>query len=297
MKSITEDDYRQRLLRVLIHIQEHLDEDLPLEDLAKIACFSPYHFHRVFRGMVGEPLQKHVRRLRLERSAQRLKLTDHPVIQIAFEAGYESHEAFTRSFRTLFGESPREFRQSRQPATLSKRGVHYQSDPPLSDFEPVNYEEPAMEVKRETLEPRRVVFMRHVGPYDQVGDTWSRLFGWAFPRGLAGPQTIPIGVLYDDPDVTPPERLRYDACLPVDRLLEPEGAIALQQIAGGDYAVTQHVGPYQQCSQTYARLFGEWLPQSGREVRSAPSLEFYRNSPLNTPPEKLITDIYIPLEK
>ena len=78
--------------------------------------------------------------------------------------------------------------------------------------------------------------------------------------------------------------------------VEPEGAVALQQIAGGAYAVTRHVGPYGGFPQTYARLFGEWLPRSGRDARSAPAPEFYRNAPMNTAPQDLITDIYIPLE-
>ena len=298
MKPVTQSDYHQRMLRVLIYIQQHLDDALGLEELAKVAHFSPYHFHRVFRGMTGESLQKHVRRLRLERAAHRLKLTDQPVTRIALEAGYESHEAFTRTFRSMFDNSPSGFREKAQPLAFKQTGsrVHYAANDTLDSFEPVSYGETAMDVKLETIEPMRVIFMRHLGPYDQVGDTWNSLFSWAVPRGLVGPATVALGVVYDDPDVTPPERLRCDTCIIVERLVEPEGAVALQQIGGGAYAVTRHVGPYSEFPRTYARLFGEWLPRSGREARSAPALEFYRNAPMNTAPEDLITDIYIPLE-
>ena len=102
MKSETQQTYQERILKVLVYIQNHLDETLSLEELAGVAHFSPYHFHRIFRGMVGESLMEHVRRLRLERAAHRLKFTDSPVTRIAFEAGYETHEAFTRAFRALF---------------------------------------------------------------------------------------------------------------------------------------------------------------------------------------------------
>ncbi|MFH1417502.1 MAG: AraC family transcriptional regulator, partial [Planctomycetota bacterium] len=115
MKSQTEHDYRQRILRVLVHIQGRLDEAMSLEDLARIAHFSPYHFHRIFRGMVGESVKEHVRRLRLERAAFHLKATDQPVTRIAFDAGYEAHEAFTRAFRAMFGESPSGFRELHRP--------------------------------------------------------------------------------------------------------------------------------------------------------------------------------------
>ena len=69
MKPVTLRDYKERLLRVLVYIQQHLDEPLALETLAARACLSPYHFHRVFTGMIGESLQSHIRRLRLERAA------------------------------------------------------------------------------------------------------------------------------------------------------------------------------------------------------------------------------------
>src|SRR5450631_1758678 len=102
MKTITLGDYKRRMLQVLVYIQQHLDEPLPLDELARVACFSSFHFHRVFKGMVGEPVKEYVRRLRLERAAQRLKLSPGSVIDIAFDAGYLSHEAFTRSFKSAF---------------------------------------------------------------------------------------------------------------------------------------------------------------------------------------------------
>src|SRR5262249_47959911 len=121
MRSVTEQAYKQRILRVLVHIQEHLDEDLPLEGLARIACFSPHHFHRLCGAMVGESVKEHVRRLRLERAAYRLQYGNQPVTGIAFDAGYETHESFTRAFRAMFGTSPSCFRRrqrerSRPPA-------------------------------------------------------------------------------------------------------------------------------------------------------------------------------------
>ncbi|MBN2270431.1 MAG: helix-turn-helix transcriptional regulator, partial [Sedimentisphaerales bacterium] len=80
MKKSTATLYKERILRVLVFIQKNLDRELCLDDLAKIAHFSPYHFHRIFTGMVGESLKEHVRRLRLERAAMRLKHTDRSVL-------------------------------------------------------------------------------------------------------------------------------------------------------------------------------------------------------------------------
>lgn len=296
--STTRQDYEQRMLRVLLHIQAHLDDALRLDELAAVAHFSPFHFHRIFRGMVRESVQSHVRRLRLERAAHRLKFTNQRVTHIAFEAGYEAHEAFTRAFRAMFDESPTEFRKVHRtlPVKPAPSGIHYAPDKPLRRFSIPPSEVGPMNVHIQTVNEMRVAFVRHIGPYDRVGEAWHRFLAWAGPRGLAGPAMQAFGVLYDDPDITPSDRLRYDACLTIDDTIEPEGEIGAQTVGGGCYAVMRHVGPYNRLGQTYVQLCGEWLPQSGRELRSAPALEFYRNSPLDTPDDKLVTDIFLPLE-
>jgi len=153
-----------------------------------------------------------------------------------------------------------------------------------------------MEVRIERIEPMLVAFVRHVGPYDQVGAAWGRLCMQLGREGRLGPATKFVGVCYDDPEVTAPEKVRYDACVTVGGDFTPRGDIGVQTLAGGEYAVTRHVGPYTSLGQTYSQLFGQWLPRSGRELRSEPSLEFYRNAPASTDPKDLITDIYAPLE-
>jgi len=298
MRSQTEQEYRQRVLRVLVHIQGQLDDALSLEDLARVAHFSPYHFHRIFRGMVGESVGEHVRRLRLERAACRLKSTDQPVTRIAFDAGYEAHEAFTRAFRSMFGEAPSRFREVHRavPYPASPSGVHFDPDGRVERFEPPPEGDLAVQVTIKTIEPMRVAFLRHVGPYHLVGETWNKLCAWAGPRGLLGPQTIMLGICHDDPDVTPADKIRYDACLSVNGGIEPQGDVGVQEIEGGDYAVTTHHGPYEKLSETWGGLCGQWLPTSGREPRSAPGFELYRNSPLDTAPEDLLTELHLPLQ-
>lgn len=136
MKPSTLQLYKERILGVLVFIQKNLDEELPLEQYARVAHFSPYHFHRIFRGMVGESLQEHIRRLRLERAATRLKRTDRSVLEIALEAGYETHEAFTRAFRTFSGVSPSHFRRENAVLPASDSGgVHYRDGRPPSELQ------------------------------------------------------------------------------------------------------------------------------------------------------------------
>jgi AraC family transcriptional regulator len=298
MKNSTLQFYKERLLRVLIQIQQRLDEPLSLEELARQACLSPFHFHRVFRGMIGESLKSHIRRLRLERAASRLKLSGRPVIEIAFDAGYETHEAFTRAFHSAFGRSPSNYRRLRQAALelKSPSGVHYAETLNLKNFHAIRMGNIAMKVTIKNIESFRVAFMRQVGPYSECSATWEKFGTYLGKEGRLGPGTQFIGISHDDPEVTPPDKIRYDACVTVTADFQPEGEIGVQMIPGGEYAMMTHFGSYDRFNETYAQLLGQWLPRSGRELRASPCFEVYLNSPENTAPEDLLTDIYAPLQ-
>jgi len=282
VKPSTQQDYCERIVRTLVYIQRHLDEELELGALASVAAFSPFHFHRIFRGLVGEPLKEYVRRLRLERAAQKLKQHGGSITEIALEAGFEAPESFTRAFTAMFGIPP------------SSYGATHLDD--TSAYRLPDYGDP-LPVEVRTLPALRIVFLRHVGPYSQVGATWGRLMMWAGMRGLLGPGTRMIGIVYDDPGVTPTDKVRYDAAVVVNRAVEPEGEIGVTEIPGGTHAVFTHSGPYENLGQMYHRFFGGWLPKSGREVRDSEAFEEYLNSPMNTRPEDLLTRIHVPLRE
>lgn len=292
MKPSTEQDYYQRIVRTLVFIQAHLDENLELDRVAAVAAFSRFHFARVFRALVGETLKEYTRRLQLERAARNLKLRDEPITQLALEAGFETHESFTRAFSAMFGLPPSAYRAAHKPAPDSASGTHIDD---VAAYHPPHYGDvPPPEVK--DLAPMRVVFLRHVGPYGQVGATWGRLFGWAGMRGLLGPGTKMLGIVHDDPDVTPDDKIRYDAAIAVSRPVSPEGEFGAMELPGGSYAVATHRGPYANLAQAYQRVYGAWLPTSGYELRDELAFEHYLNSPQDTRPEDLLTLLYIPVE-
>jgi AraC family transcriptional regulator len=228
----------------------------------------------------------------------RLKYGDMPVTDIAFEAGYETHEAFTRAFKTAHGMSPSVYRSrtGNFPPLEAITRVHYREGKDIDDFEPVEPGGESMEVKIEKLKPMRVAFVRHVGPYKECGTAWDKLCARLGKQGRLGPDTKYIGLCYDDPDVTPPEKIRYDACATVDGDFEASGDIGVTTIGGGEFAVTTHLGPYENLSDTYAELMGRQIPRLGRECRHSPSLEFYLTGPENSDAEDYVTDVYAPLE-
>lgn len=297
MKDKTFVSYERRLLVVLNYIGTHLDNTLPLDELAKMACFSPYHFHRVFTGMMGETLKEYVRRLRLERAALQLASDAVPVTNIAFDAGYESHEAFTRAFRAAFGLSPSAYRtQAGGTGIEAPSGVHYEKCGVVSHL--LSQKEPVMDVSIKHIDPVRIAYVSHVGPYDEVGQAWGALYKALFFRMLIGGRKPKcFGIVYDDPDVTDPAKIRYDACVKVSEKYRPGKGVGARTLDGGDYAVTVHKGPYNEVGKMYAALYGQWLPHSGYEMRDAPALEFYLNDPRKTAREDLLTEIYAPVRK
>ncbi|MEO0322885.1 MAG: helix-turn-helix domain-containing protein [Myxococcota bacterium] len=224
MKAATRASYEETVRRTVAGLASRLDEALDLQALARAAAVSPFHFHRIFRGMVGEtPLEMH-RRLRLERAAYELAATEHAVTRIALAAGYETHESFTRAFRARFGRSPTELRTrarglvheeclliARLP---SRSGVHFRLADIAAGLRFLREGEP-MHVDIEELETTRVAAVRHVGPYHRIAEAFGTLHGLAGPAGLYGPESAMMALYYDDPESTPEAELRADAGLVV----------------------------------------------------------------------------------
>src|SRR5436305_188409 len=110
--EVTRREYARRMNRVVDYIEEHLAEALDLQRLADVACFSPYHFHRLFHAWMGETLQAFVHRLRLERAAQLLVFDGlRSISEIALECGFSSAGTFARAFKAGFGVTASEWRK------------------------------------------------------------------------------------------------------------------------------------------------------------------------------------------
>jgi AraC family transcriptional regulator len=253
----------------LIYIQNHLERKLSLDELAGVAEFSPYHFHRIFRSVVGETVKEHVRRLRLEQAARSLKTSNEPVTNIAFQAGYETHESFSRAFKTMFGVSPSGYRKAIKEkehfTELTSSKKHLKKLHAISDAE-----ETDIQVKIQEVSDKRVAFVRHIGPYESAMKDCPAILTRLLDHIDMQQDDHVIGIPLDDPSITPPEKLRYDICIPANDDFSPVGDIGVQHIEEGDYAITTHTGKTDSLEETILALFGDWFPLSNREVRSTP---------------------------
>lgn len=301
MRHGTAIEYRQRITRTLVEISEAVEDEnddrLAIDHLARLAHFSRYHFHRIFRGMVGETVSEHARRLRLERAAVHLSQTSDSIGRIAKTAGYASHEAFTRAFTKQFGMTPLKFRSEPFEIPPARCGIRYGSGDAASRFTPVLQENPMVSVSIDTQPARRLVAMRHTGPYSGIGATFERLAGWAGPRGLFGPNTELMVLYHDNPQTTSAEQCRADVGITVVESAEVEltNDVSIVSLPDQECACAVFEGPYERLDEAYAWLYGTWLPDSGRTPADHPSFDIYLNDARTTPPEKLRTLICVPL--
>jgi AraC family transcriptional regulator len=264
-------DYARRLDRVAAHIWAHLDEDLDLGVLAEIACFSPYHFHRIYRAVLGETVAETVARLRLQRASMALARSGAPIRRIAQAAGYGSVPAFTRAFRAAYGQTPAAFRSRRRHPQDTAMTVDIRDCPPL-----------------------RIACVTHKGPAPEIGEAFDRLMAWAGPRGLAGGEHLGVAVYLSDMATTPPAEQIALAGLTIEPDFQVDGAVETFDIQAGRYAVLLHRGPYATLGQSYDALFA-WLTASPHSPAHAPCIEVNLNDPRRTAPEALMTEIRLPL--
>jgi len=276
---MSRDDYQARILRVLLRIENDLDHPWTLDELAGIASFSKYHFHRLFTALVGETVASYLRRIRLEWAAGQVADTQRSIAEIGREAGYVNPEVFTRAFVRRFELTPSQFREVARDsgaAAAARSGSAAErvaarwcaATPDRNDAE-------AAPVETVHMPAIRCAFVRATGDYARSGpEAWGRLAAWARSRSIPVSARKRFSVGHDDPEVTTGERLRLDACVEIleGEAEERPGYVGVSDISGGEYARLEHTGSIDRISDSFARIYGLWLPESGREPAPWPPL-------------------------
>lgn len=274
-------DHEKRILRVLDYIYANPSGDLSLDNLADVAAMSRFHWHRVFHGMTGETLADAVRRIRLHRSACWLVQSENPVALVASMAGFGNTQSYVRAFRAAYRQTPTAFRKLGEITSP----YHPKSKGNLPMFPVEIISAPA----------RRLIAVPHKGSYMEIARAFEKLDVVIDTRGLWPQVRGMVGVYYDDPAATKPADLRSHAGVVVEAALPPVDGLEDVHLTGGRTAMLRYKGHYSGLPAAYTHLFGTWLPASGFDAAQAPSFEIYINSPMDTAPENLLTDICLPL--
>lgn len=287
MKQTTQSEYEKAVNKVVDYINRHLFENPDLKKLSEIANISEFHFHRIFKVIIGENIGEFVNRLRLEYIAEHLQKTNYTLDEIAIKTGYATKYALSKAFKKHFGVSPSIFRN--QPTDSAHNFF-------IKDLRKVIPLEPL--IKQVTQ--KKLVYIRIIDAYgssESYATAWAKLGQFAKEKGLLNKSTEFIGLSFDNPTITLPQNCRFYACITINKEISPEGSFGLQTIKTGQYAVFTLKGSYEGLMDLYYNIFIKWLPASGYRLDGGGCFEKYLNSPDHVSDEDLLTEIYIPIAK
>jgi len=282
MRTITYNDYTQRINKVVAYINDHLDESLDLKTLAEVAALSEFHFHRVFKALKGESIGAHISRLRIEAAARLLRYSALSIEDIAFNIGYETPAALSKAFKNQYGITPTKYRTNKDIYIMKKEIIN----PDLALKAPKIIE----------LEPKNLIYVALTGKYGTLdyGKAYEQLWAVVKSQKLFTKGIESICVSYDDPKITKASLQRSEVSLAIHKPAHPEGEVSCKTLAGGKYAVFFYQGSYSHLSAVYDAAM-RWVIDSEYEVREEPTFEKYLNDSRRTPEEKLKTEVYIPI--
>lgn len=296
----TADDYRKRICRAMNYISAHIERELTLEEIAHSASFSMFHFHRIFKAVVGETVAEFTRRLRLELAANRLLSNPHqPITQIALDCGFSSSQNFAKAFRIHFGVSPTTYRNRKHGNMLSKTEnalslrLSYTADTVFTPSQTL-IRSTNMHVEIRDLPKTTVAYVRKIGPYGKktCESAFHEMMQWAIPHGYQQAQTFLV--YWDNPEVTPAEKCRVDACVEVPHGTIPDGHVGIQHLGGGAYAICHVKIQADSFQKAWEDAFA-WLVHEGYECADSPCFERY-HATCNPAQNHWVLDICIPLK-
>ena len=288
-------NYQARMQRVLDHIDRHLDGDLDLDTVSRVAAFSKFHFHRQFMATFGLSVHRYVQLARMKRASHQLASQDaRSVTEIAMEAGYDAPDAFARAFRRRFGQSPSSFRKSPDWAPW------FSAFGPLNDARSKLVQttyEPDHVTIREVL-PTPVAILEHRGDRATLDATIQRFIAWRKAADLSPQTSSTFNIFRSERIPENPADYSMDLCIGTDRPIAPDDDVMKPGvIPGGRCAVLRVVHDTHNLEPAALYLYRDWLPDSGEEARDFP---IYCQRHFAFPPtaetHEVVVELFLPLK-
>lgn len=283
-RTSTKEEYLKQINIMIEYINNHLDEPIDLSGLAEISHFSPYHFHRITRAFMGEPIGAYIIRMKLETAARLLRYTDIPVSDIAYKVGYDVPTSLSKAFKQQYGISPIDYRNDKNYMIMKQEKKNLQ----LTIKGPKVMNIPA----------KKAIYIKLFGEYSSLdfSGSWERLWQFVKEYKLFSAGMEHLAIYHDDPKVTEPEKLRTDICLIIKKEVKPQGEIGVKEMKSGKFAMFLYKGSYEHLDAAYDIIYSQLLPDNNLKIRNDHGFEKYLNHPDKTKPEKLKTEIYVPVE-
>jgi len=284
-KQVTLDIHYGAVDKIKSYIDRNLAKDIDMDELCRMANLSFFYVRKVFRKITGENIGSYIQRLRLENVGHLLVSTSLPVNEIVKKSGYQTKSSLAKAFRKHFGLSMSEWRERYAPIQEN-------------DNQPDSLLLCQPEVRK--IAPQKAVCYPISGSFpgkDKYMAAWRTMIHYREKHIGQEADGRFISISMDNPSVTAPEQRRFFLGVLTSANHKPEGKFSVQEIPGGLYAVCRHKGNYTFLPDIYKALSESWLPRNGYVQRNTHSFEVYLNTPRDTEASKLLTEIYIPIEK
>lgn len=251
-------------------ILEHLDQEITVDDVARHCGYSRYHLMRMFKEHTDEAIYHFMKRLRLERSAWRLKVEkEKSITEIGVNYGYSSSN-FATAFKKHLNMSPIDYRKKSEQIVQQSSFSHGISLDELERTEDL--------ITMEWLNDFLVVYERKKGNYHDMSQEWCA-FIKKYEK-LASSDTLYVDCTIDDPSITDENSCMYELCQtisPDHPALKENAGIFTHSFQGGKYAVYHFKGFPQFLFMVYQEIFCRWLSRTGNQIDERPIFDIYRS--------------------
>jgi len=251
-------DHIDRLNYTIEYIEANLDKDIHLEFLASKFALSKYHFHRIFKALIGDPPFRYIEKRRLSGAATELIETNRRIIDIAFDYGFNSHESFIRSFKKKYSLTPSQFRKT-------KPDFRFHEKCPIGSIE-LKLEKGKVKLNPDILHKSSfsIAGLTYSGhDTNEIFDLWQTFWLMVQEGKIILDNRGCLGACLHDIDMRNNEVFVYYAGVEQNQSLDIPKAMQSATIPGSTYAVFKHKGPISEIEQTYDRIYGSWFPRTG----------------------------------
>lgn len=297
------EEYINRINKILTYVENNLNSDLSLEKLSVLAYYSPFHLHRLFKAYTNETLNSYIIRKRIEKAASILiHQKEATISELAFNYGFNSNSSFTRTFKKVYGVSPSEFRKL-SPSNYSKIGKieskNGQIRPIFEDYIcNINLHKSWIEMnaKIEIKETPKLdfAFLTQIG-INGLHNAFEKLIKWAKSKGLTENPDFKMARIYHDSfKITEPEKIRMSASVLLKEPVEVSGEIGLTVIEKGKCIVGRFEIEPMDFEKSWNGLF-VWMNENGYKKADKNPFEIFHNNFSEHPENKAIVDFYIPI--
>jgi AraC family transcriptional regulator len=280
--EITHRKYFKAMNTAVKFINEHLHETMNLHRLAETVHISGFHFHRIFKAMLGECPGRYIQRLRMEKAAFKLTATNRTLMEIAEQTGYQSPQSLSKAFRKYYGIVPSEFRRLPQDA-----GVHVGRTERMFVTPDIREVEPKTVISTCVTDPFR-------SP-DACRDAWQKLVRFMQVDDTPDATYEYICLTQHLSTVTKSEHCGLHVGIVCTGNRESCGVFERRTIAGGLYAVFPFRGTCENMEMLYCYIYRNWLPNHPYELREVASFEKFLHTPVGMNADEFVAEVYIPI--